>query len=167
MEPTPALTRRHVLGGMAGIIAATASGVAPAPAQFGPVTIVGLGGVDFQPDSSDSYVDVAPGGVRATSGNGRFAADLRLPVGSRLLNIRVYLNPNGLARDVFLRRVRPLNPLGENVAHASSTVGADVESVTLALAHDVEDDWNYQVVAHLGNGGADLYGARIRYRPPA
>jgi hypothetical protein len=129
--------------------------------------VVALAAVDFQPESSDSYASFGNGSVRATSGNGRFAADLRLPVGSRLLNVRVYLDPNGLARDVFLRRVRPLQPLGENLAHASSTVGTAVETVTLALGHDVEGDWNYQIVAHLGNTGADLYGARIRYRLPA
>jgi hypothetical protein len=151
---------------MAAIAATTAAGIAPAQ-QFGPNTIVALGAVDFQPDSSDSYVSFGAGGVRATSGSGRFVADLRLPVGSRLRNIQVYLNPDGLVRDVFLRRVRHLNPLGENLAHAISTPGADVERVTLAFVHDVEDDWNYQIVAHLGNAGAYLYGARIRYRPPA
>jgi hypothetical protein len=92
---------------------------------------------------------------------------LRLPVGSRILNIRVYLDPNGQSRDVFLRRVRSLDASGDLLASASSTAADEVETVTLALTHDVEDDWNYQIVAHIQSGGAYLYGARIRYRLPA
>jgi hypothetical protein len=165
MEPIPALTRRHVVGGMAGIIATTMAGVAPAPAQFGPPTVLAVGAVEFQPHSSDSYVFVAPGGVRATSGNGRFLAGLRLPVGSRILGARVFLNPNGQSRDVFLLRFRPLDLVADVLGSASSTAGFVVESVTLALTtRDVEDNWNYYLSAEIENGGAFLYGARIRYR---
>jgi hypothetical protein len=152
---------------MAGIVATAVAGVPPAAAQLGPVSFLSLGAFDFRPHSSDSYVFVSPSGIRATSGSGRFGAGLRLPVGSRILNARVYLNPNGQARNVELRRFNPLTSTGDLLEMVSSTAGNDVETVVLAVTHTVEDDWNYQVVAEIQNGGAHLFGARIRYRPPA
>jgi hypothetical protein len=166
MQPTPPLTRRHLLGGMAGIVATTVAGVSPARAQFGPATFLSLAAFDFRPHSSDSYVFVSPSGIRATSGDGRFGAGLRLPVGSRILNARVYLNPNGQARNVFLTRFNPLTSTGDILMMASSTAGSIIETVVLALTHDVADDWNYHIIADIQNGGAHLFGARIRYRPP-
>jgi hypothetical protein len=152
---------------MASIVTTTAAGVSSAQ-EFGPVSVLALGAIDFQPDSSNSYVFVAPGGVRATSGFGRFLAGLRLPVGSRILGVRVYLNPNGQSRDVFLLRFRPRNLGAELLASATSTAGNAVETVSLALSHhDMQDDWSYHLGAHIENGGAHLYGARIRYRLPA
>jgi len=45
MQAASALTRRHVLGGLGGIITTTATGLGVVPAHaLGPVTILELGG---------------------------------------------------------------------------------------------------------------------------
>lgn len=191
MQSEPTLSRRNLLTGIgsAGIMAAGGMGLAlaadpatqdgatsrtvkipltTAPEAFGPVTVLELGGIDFQPVGSATYAYVSPGGVRVTSGSQFFNAGLPLPVGSRILSVAVYLNPNGAQRVVHVTRYRPLNPIFQTLASGVSTAGTSVEIVSMVFRHDVADRWNYRISnLSLTEGGAIVYGARVRYRPLA
>jgi hypothetical protein len=137
------------------------------PQALGPVTILQLGAIDFQPVGNATYEYVTPGGVRVTSGSQYFNAGLRLPAGSRLLAVNVYINPNGVSRLITVTRYRPSDPAFKTLASASSTSGSVVEAVTLTVQQDIAPGWNYRIDnTRLSVDGAILYGARVRYRPP-
>jgi hypothetical protein len=142
---------------------------AAAPKALGPVTILQLGGIDFLPIGSATYAYAGAGGVLVTTGSQFFNAGLRLPAGSRLLTVLVYINPNGAARTMTVTRYRPSNPpVFEDLASASSTNGNVVEAVLLTVNKDIPPGWNHRISnLNLSAGGAILYGAKVRYRPPA
>ena len=192
MQSEPTLSRRTLLTGIgsAGIMAAGGMGLALAadpatqdgassrfvktpltttPEAFGPVTVLELGGIDFHPIGSATYAYVSPGGVSVTSGSQFFNAGLPVPVGSRILTVAVYLNPNGVQRSFTVTRYKPRNPTTfENLASGTSTAGTAVEFVSMQFKHDVAVAWNYRISnLLLSAGGAIVYGARVRYRPPA
>ncbi|MPZ58989.1 MAG: hypothetical protein GEU91_21380 [Rhizobiales bacterium] len=171
MQSTSGLTRRHLLGGMGGMTAATVAGVdanAVEPQALGPATFLALAASDFQPAGSATYQLVSPGGVRVTAGSVAFSTGLRLPVGSRILAVWVYCNPNGNPGFVSLTRYRPLDPTFAQLAAATSTDGTVSEAVKLTLNHDVAGTWNYRITFPLSaSTGRILYGARVKYRPPA
>lgn len=135
---------------------------------LGPVTILQLGAIDFQPVGTATYEYVVPGGVQVTAGSQYFNAGLRLPAGSRLLTVDVYINPNGVSRFITVTQYRPTDPpTFVTAASANSTNGTVVEAVRLNLQKDMAAGWNYRIDnVNLSAGGAILYGAKVRYRPP-
>lgn len=189
------LTRRHLIGGLGAAGVATATGVGLAGAASAAAGDQGgdggtpstaaqpevdsrdlanpivqtLGSIDFQPADSITYAYVNQGGVMATGAAGTwFNAGLRLPVGATITGTVVYLDPNGVARDVRFSRYNPLTTATfEILASATSTTGTVSEAVPMPITHTVEAGWNYRFDnIRLNPAGAILYGAQVTYTIP-
>ena len=143
---------------------------AEAAKKWGPVITQHLGAIDFQPvefigSLTTDYV--TPGGVRVTGGETYYNAPIRLPVGTKVLSIEVFLNPNGISADIAVHRYHPKKLKSAEVAATTSTNGTEVEGVFMDISEVVKDKWNYRIDSlYMIPDGHILYGAKITYRLP-
>lgn len=131
-----------------------------------------IASIDFHPISSSpalSYAYVGSGGFQVTAGDGFFNADLRVPVGSRITGVQVFLNPNGSSRSASVARHRTAAPPDfESVGPpTASTNGSALEAIVIPVDHVVEAGWTYRITdLFMSVSGPILYGAQVTYVPP-
>ncbi|WP_436637064.1 hypothetical protein [Microbaculum sp. FT89] len=133
---------------------------------YGKKQILQLTAVDFAPVGTGAdYKYCGDGGVCATAGSEYFNTGLRLPAGTRILKVIVYVNPNGSPVDVSFTSYKPTVPTYQIIKEASSTAGTAVEAVPIKVGHVLRKGWNYRVDnIRLSAGQATLYGAKVVYR---
>lgn len=187
MRPTPLQSGKFIIA--AGIATAllTAAGTGPAAAAqndgkgssapliesaaaekatYGKKRVMQLTAVDFSPVGTGAeYKYCGDGGVCATAGSEYFNAGLRLPAGTKILKIIVYVNPNGSSIDASFTRYKPTVPTYQIIKETSSSSGTAVETVPIKAVHVLQKGWNYRIDnIRLSAGQATLYGAKVIYR---
>ena len=139
----------------------------PEAKNYGPKMIMEIGSIDFRPASDADYREAGTGGVQVASGTAFFSAPVHLPVGALIVNVKLFIDPNGQAEWLSVRRYSQLDGYLTPLGAKQSSAGTGPEAVSVNVNQVVKKGFSYRIATSgFEADGAIIHGARISYKLP-